>query len=120
MPHITAEVEPRLYEAIRVKLQSVGCSDITTGGVEDHAHVVFRFPPVHSIAYLVQQAKGSSSHLLTHEVPGFADFKWQGGYGAFTLSESELPRVRAYVLNQKEHHARRDVLEDWEQTWEDD
>jgi hypothetical protein len=32
-------------------------------------------------------------------------FKWQGGYGAFTVSPYHVEKVRNYVLHQPEHHA---------------
>jgi hypothetical protein len=46
--------------------------------------------------------KGSTSHLLNQRLK--VPFKWQGGYGAFTVSRAVLRRVRDYVLNQEQHH----------------
>ena len=40
-----------------------------------------------------------------HDVfPSLADFSWQRGYAAFTVSQSYLKQVQRYVMNQKEHH----------------
>jgi putative transposase len=69
-----------------------------------------------AVSYLVQQIKGASSHLLNHEVAPDR-FKWQGAYGAFTVSRENLDGVKAYVLRQKEHHARNDVWPEWERVW---
>ncbi len=77
---------------------------LAIGGVEGHVHVLVRIPTTVSVAGLVKQIKGSSSHLVTHRLGGRETFKWQGGYGAFTVSKENVPAVRRYVLRQKEHH----------------
>src|SRR3954469_6709682 len=94
LPLIRPEVEIRLFGAVRAKLEELGCSEVTVGGVADHIHVVCRFPPALAIAYLVQQVNGASSHMMTHEAGGPLEFKWQGGYGAFTLGRGDLARAR--------------------------
>ena len=48
--------------------------------------------------------KGASSHMTTHTVRSRGEFKWQGAYAAFTVSEYEVAKVRRYIRNQKEHH----------------
>ncbi len=58
--------------------------------------------------------KGASSHLVTHVLGRRHTFKWQGSYGAFTLSRRGLPYVHDYVLTQEAHHwngARNRLLE---------
>ena len=40
-------------------------------------------------------------------------FAWQVGYGAFTVSKSQLGHVLAYVDNQEEHHRRRSFQEEY-------
>lgn len=117
---ITTNVETRLFAAIRAKLAELTCSEITIGGMPDHIHLVCRFPPALAVSQLVQQVKGASSHLATHEIPGLENFKWQGGHGAFTLGNSDLPRVRAYVLNQKQHHHQEAVWLEYERTFIED
>ena len=40
-----------------------------------------------------------------HETfPAEADFAWQEGYAAFSVSRSNLSRVAAYIEKQEEHH----------------
>ena len=60
-------------------------------------------PTTVSVAQLVKQVKGSSSHLVSQRLR--TPFKWQGGYGAFTVSPRHVPKVRDYVLTQERHHA---------------
>ena len=117
LPLIMPEVEARLYGAIAAKVRELRGVPIAVGGVEDHVHLLCSFDPTVSIAYLVQQVKGSSSHLMSHEVLGDESFKWQGGYGAFTVGMDGLEPVKAYVQGQKRHHAEESVWPEWERIW---
>ena len=101
-PLITPEVRERIYPVMQHQASSLGVEIIAIGGIEDHVHVLARFPPTVSISDLVGRMKGASSHMVTH-VMG-QPFKWQGAYGAFTLAQSGPQRARAYVLNQEAHH----------------
>lgn len=116
-PLIAREAEPRLHEMIRSKLRELGCTPIATGGMEDHVHVVCQFPPTLSIFELVKGVKGASSHFMNFEVMKRESFRWQGTYGCFTLGETALPRVKQYVLNQRDHHDSNDTHAEWERVW---
>jgi REP element-mobilizing transposase RayT len=97
-PWINAEVEARIYGALRHKLAELGCSEVTINGMADHVHILCRIPPTLPLSHVIQRAKGASSHFATHELLDCAEFKWQGGYGAFTVSPREVPSVRNYIL----------------------
>jgi putative transposase len=101
-PLITPEIRERLYAVMQHHASLLGCRTIAIGGVEDHVHVLVRFPAKVAVAELVGRMKGASSFLATH-VLGHP-FRWQGAYGAFSLSATDVKRVRRYVLNQERHH----------------
>ncbi len=69
-----------------------------------------------AVADLLKEVKGASSHLVTHVITPGEFFKWQGAYGAFTLRKEDVPVVKSYIERQKEHHARNDLWQEWEQT----
>ena len=75
--------------------------------------------PTISVAALMKEIKGTSSHLVTHEITPGEFFKWQGGYRAFTLRKTEVPHVKAYIENQKQHHAENNLQADWEMAYAD-
>jgi hypothetical protein len=56
--------------------------------------------------------KGSSKWLKT-QGSQFRDFHWQNGYGAFSVSQSNVPEVRRYIEEQKEHHRRMTFQEEF-------
>jgi len=64
---------------------------------------------------LAKAVKGSSSHLISNEITPGDFFKWQSGYGAFTLRKKDAKTVAAYILNQKQHHMDNNLIKDWEQ-----
>ena len=78
---------------------------IEIGGVADHVHILANFHASRSVAGVVGAIKSNSSRL-GKELLDNADFGWQEGYGGFSVSESEVERVRLYIRNQKQHHRR--------------
>ncbi len=74
------------------------------GGTTDHVHLVVWFSPSVAISDLVKRAKGASAYCANHADPDGETFRWQGGYGAFTLSVTHLQKALRYVKHQEEHH----------------
>ena len=106
LPLLVGERQRLVYRAIENKCLEMGAEIVALGGVEDHIHLLLRMPPTHAIADLIGQIKGASSHLATHATNANGDFfKWQGAYGAFSVSPRALPTVSAYIAHQREHHA---------------
>jgi REP element-mobilizing transposase RayT len=114
LPYIAPSLEPSIYACIASKCQELKSELLAIGGTQDHVHVLVRLHSTVAVAELAKGMKGASSHLVTHELTPNQAFKWQGSYGAFSVSPSDVPRIRAYVRNQKKHHASGDVWEEWE------
>jgi REP element-mobilizing transposase RayT len=118
-PLLSSELRLRIYACIQAECSRLKVELVAIGGTDDHVHVLVRIPTTISVAVLVKQMKGSSSHLATHEA-GYRDaFKWQGAYGAFTISTNHVERVKSYVLRQEEHHQAGTTHKDFEVAWDD-
>jgi len=117
LPFVTPAIETRLYEAMAAKCLDLRCDAIAIGGDLDHVHLLAKFAPTISIAELVQGVKGATSHLVNHEIAPGREFRWQGSYGALTVSPNGVNRVTAYIQNQKLHHIERRTFEDWERCY---
>jgi REP element-mobilizing transposase RayT len=85
---------------------------IAIGGTEDHEHLLIGLRATHRLADVVREVKVASSKWVHAEI-GARLFGWQKGYGAFTVSPSQLENARKYVLNQEEHHRKRTVKEEY-------
>jgi REP element-mobilizing transposase RayT len=80
------------------------CPPIIVGGVEDHVHGLSRLGRTMTQGELVKELKRVSSSWLKEQDAEFADFRWQGGYAAFSVSQSNLEQVKRYIALQAEHH----------------
>jgi REP element-mobilizing transposase RayT len=108
------ELRSRVYECLQAECRSLKADVLAIGGIEDHVHVLVRPPATVAPAKLVKQMKGASSHLVNFEIRPPVFFKWQGGYGAFSVSKRHVPMIERYVLGQEEHHREQrlyDILE---------
>jgi putative transposase len=70
----------------------------------DHVHALIDLPTGLSIEELIQLLKGSSSHWVNENNILLGKFAWGRGYGAFSVSESNVSQVAAYIARQEEHH----------------
>jgi len=77
---------------------------LVIGGVEDHVHALFSLSKNHALKKIVEEVKTGSSKWMKNEGPRVADFYWQGGYAAFSVSQSNVEAVKRYIKNQEEHH----------------
>jgi len=110
------EVRERVYACIHADCDRLYCLPLAIGGTEDHVHVLVRLGTSVSVGDLVKRLKGSSSHLMNHDGGERGRFRWQIGYGAFTVSRRHLPVVTRYVMRQEEHHRRGRLLLPLERT----
>ncbi|NND99944.1 MAG: transposase [Pirellulaceae bacterium] len=77
------------------------------GGVDDHVHALFTLSKNHALKTIVEQVKKSSSAWIkSDDATRNQRFAWQGGYAAFSVSQSNVPQVQAYIAKQREHHRR--------------
>jgi putative transposase len=74
------------------------------GGVEDHVHLLVCVPPSVAVSEALKRIKGGSSGWIKDNFPKLQSFGWQDGYGAFTVSKSQLGEVAEYIRGQREHH----------------
>ena len=119
LPHLRPDVREHVYACIIAECRKLGTEVLAIGGTLDHVHILVRLPTTVSVACLVKQMKGSSSHLATHADFGAEGFKWQGGYAVFSVSKAVVPKVQDYIANQERHHAEGTTHRGAEIVWEE-
>ncbi len=112
-PFISDELRPRLYDYIGGTIRKQGGVLYEIGGTADHVHLVLRWRPDGSVSDLVRDIKSASSGWVHKNIGGMSDFRWQDGFGAFTVSHSQSDKVKAYVRNQERHHRKADFKEEF-------
>lgn len=114
-PFLDPRLERAAFRCIESQAAKLGCVVLALGGMPDHVHLVVRLPPRLSIARLVKQVKGVSSALANDLDDHTKHFRWQAGYGVFSLSRPHLKKVIRYVQEQKQRHAKKRLWADWEE-----
>ena len=98
--------DPHLRQSTHAYLGAISnrldCAPMAVGGVEDHVHLLARFGRTITQAEWVKELQRVSNEWIQKE--GIADFQWQAGYAAFSVSQSNLEQVQAYITRQEEHH----------------
>ena len=101
---LDSEIRSELFAYKAVILKNRKSPAILINGVEDHVHLLFRQHKGQTIEALTRDLKSESAKWLKKSCDGFEDFAWQGGYGVFSVSSSNLDGVREYIARQERHH----------------
>lgn len=111
---IDLEIEEKIHNIIKKQIIETNCFLEEINGTENHIHILFLLNPQISISDFFKQIKGGSSHDINYEDLTRIKFSWQTGYGAFSVSESNLEDVKLYIKNQKEHHKKMTFQEEYD------
>jgi REP element-mobilizing transposase RayT len=108
-PMITNDLRPRLHGYLGGIVRGLDGVPIEINGMADHVHILARLRPTISVSEFMSKLKSNSSSWAKRQTRG--RFAWQARFAAFTVSESQVERVRRYIRNQEQHH-RRQSFED--------
>lgn len=93
-----------LYKYITTIIQNHEHKVLQINGMPDHIHILIGMRPTQSLSDLMKQIKQDSSKWINKTGIINGKFSWQAGYGAFSYSKDQLPRVIKYIQNQENHH----------------
>jgi REP element-mobilizing transposase RayT len=105
-PLLTDEMRPDIHAYLGGILRELDTIPIAIGGTADHVHLLIRLPANLALADCLRLAKTNSSRWVKERWPQQRKFAWQGGYGAFSVSESRRAAVIRYIRDQAQHHRR--------------
>lgn len=111
-PWLTVAIRPRVHQYLGGAIRSGKGIALIVNGTADHVHVLAKLRQDKAISKLVGEMKANSSGWISRTFNEAAGFAWQEGYGAFTVSESQAPKVRRYIERQEQHHRRVSFLEE--------
>lgn len=103
-PIITEPYQARLYDYIGGTIRALGGISLVINGMEDHVHLLAKLRPDKSLSDALRDLKANASGWMHDVFPEVKEFSWQRGYGAFTVSQSQVEEVRKYIAAQQEHH----------------
>lgn len=103
-PLITDNLRNDLYNYMGGIIKNEGGILLEIGGISDHVHLLLKLKPVHSVSDIMRKVKGGSSKWINEQHKTNERFSWQDGYGAFSVSESQVNHVVQYIKTQAQHH----------------
>ena len=106
-------LEQRAWEYLGGIARRHKMTALQVGGIEDHVHTLVLAPATIAPSQIAQFLKGDSSKWINDEFRMRYGFAWQDGYGAFTVSKSNVADVISYIQNQREHHRTRTFQEEF-------
>ena len=113
--------QEELFQVLGGTSTNTGCSSLTVGGVADHVHMLIQLSRTITIADCVSRIKSTSSMWINQTRGLPTQFHWQNGYGAFSVSQSNIEKVREYIRRQPEHHTKQsfqDEFREWLRLYE--
>ena len=96
--------QTEMFRMLSHHVKESKCTSV--GGHIDHVHLLVGLARTITIAQLVEHVKTETSKWAKKLERGTSIFKWQSGYGAFSVSHSLVDPVDQYIRNQVEHHAK--------------
>ena len=103
-PCLSKTIRDDLFAYVVGILKSLNCITLIINGTEDHVHALIVMSKTISLSKMMEEMKGGSSRWLNSQTVMSRHFSWQAGYGAFSVSESQISKVIDYIANQEEHH----------------
>lgn len=108
LPLITLQLKDDLYSYMGGIVRGEGGTLLQINGISDHVHLLVKLKPTIAISDFLRVLKANSSKWANEQPGRLRKLGWQEGYAAFTVSESQAPRVSVYIAAQEEHHRQRD------------
>jgi REP element-mobilizing transposase RayT len=108
---IEPAMQPKLWSYMAGIGRNHGFLVLANGGTSDHIHLLIQLPPVLALAKAISVVKANSARWMNEHETKFA---WQQGYGAFSVSASNLGTVKRYIANQERHHRKKTYEQEFE------
>ena len=108
-PTIRSEWKSELHAYLGGIITNLKGKPVLINGPKDHVHLLFVLPARLALSDFMEKLKANSSKWAKGHAQGF---EWQTGYTAFSVSQSKLAEVKAYIAQQDEHHRRRTYQEE--------
>jgi len=103
-PLLKKKIRIQIFEKFREIAKDKSYFLDTTGGVDDHVHILFSIKPNQIISNIVKDFKGISSKWINDNILTEQYFEWQEGFSAFSVSPWNVKLIRNYIKNQEQHH----------------
>ena len=112
-PLIDQSWKDDLYKYITGIISNKSQKLMIINGMPDHVHMLISTKPDCNVSDLVRDIKSNSTKWINETGLIKSKFSWQNGFGAFTVSQSQLNKVIRYIENQEQHHSSKSFKEEY-------
>lgn len=112
-PSIIPSVEFELHNYLGGICKNLECYPVIVGGYFDHVHLLCLLSKKVTVVTLIRELKADSSKWIKLKDGRLESFRWQNGYGAFSVSPSQIEVVKTYIKNQHEHHRKKTFQDEY-------
>lgn len=110
---ISIQWKDELYKYIAGIINNKSQKLLIINGMPDHVHLLLSSNPNFNLSTLVGEIKSNSSRWINENRYVKGKFAWQIGFGAFTVSQSQLTVVTNYIKKQEIHHKTKSFREEY-------
>ncbi len=107
------DLRDEMFRMLGHHAKEAGCPPARIGGWIDHVHVLCGLSRTVTVAELVEVLKRETSKWVKQRAADLDIFHWQNGYGAFSVSQSNVDQVIQYIDRQPAHHGRMTFQEEF-------
>jgi REP element-mobilizing transposase RayT len=107
---IADNIREQLFAYLFGIAKNLSIEILAIGGTANHIHILMAIPARESFSDIIRDLKANSSRWMSGKHYGFS---WQQGFGAFSVSPSQVQTVKRYICNQADHHAKRNFEEEF-------
>jgi putative transposase len=112
-PWLRNDIRTRTYEYLGGAIRDEGGIALVVGGTTDHVHILAKLRQDKAVSGVLRDIKSNSSGWIHRTFAKLPQFGWQAGYGGFSVSASQVEKVRQYVVKQEEHHKTQSFKEEY-------
>ncbi|MFQ5491009.1 MAG: IS200/IS605 family transposase [Phycisphaerae bacterium] len=112
-PWLVPPIATRLHAYLGGGIRDEGGTALIVNGTADHVHILARLRQDKALSDVIRSIKANASKWIHQTFAPQRSFAWQAGYGAFTVSESQVEKVRRYIADQEIHHCKRSFDEEF-------
>lgn len=105
---LSSDISKRLFPYMQGIAKHNNFHILSINGIEDHIHILLSIKTTVMLSKTMQLIKGNSSKWIHDTFDELSHFAWQEGYGAFTVSYSQIQSVKDYIKQQEAHHRKFD------------
>lgn len=114
LPLILTEYEKNIFKILIDCFKNQQCKVESINGIPDHVHVLFLIQsPSNSLNTIMQEVISESKLIINTHIYKAGSFMWRDFYTAFSVSQSQIKKVKEFIENQKNIHAEKTFLKEW-------